>query len=116
MEIRNNTNLSFGTRVKTVNVLEAATLKCIESESVADLRPFIDTFWHTKIKATGHRGYRYFLKEIAGKITAKYPEIKVAADEITAHSNKYPYLPKKELQQFVKPIINTLGETIDITI
>jgi len=116
MEIRNNTNLTFGTRVKTVNVLEAATLRCIESDSVKDLKPFIDTFWHTEIKATGHKGYRYFIKEIADKIIAKYPQIKAAADEITEYSQNHPLLKKNDLLQFVKPIIKNLGETIDITI
>jgi len=116
MEINNRTNLAFGTRVKTVNVLEAAASRCIESDTVSNLRPFIDTFWHTKIKAAGNRGYRYFLKEIAAKITAKYPEIKDAADRILSYLENNPSVSKSDLREFVKPIVEDLGETIDITI
>lgn len=58
MEIQNN--VSFGTKFRTVNVLETTTLRCIESDSVADLKPVIDNLWPKKIKSTGWRGYRYF--------------------------------------------------------
>ena len=56
MEIQNN--VSFGTKFRTVNILETTTLRCIESDSVADLKPVIDNLWPKKIKSTGWRGYR----------------------------------------------------------
>lgn len=46
MEIQNN--ISFGTKFRTVNILETTTQKCIESESVADLKPVIDALWPEK--------------------------------------------------------------------
>lgn len=49
MEIQNN--VSFGTKFRTVNILETTTLRCIESDSVADLKPVIDNLWPKKLKA-----------------------------------------------------------------
>ena len=75
MQIQNNTNIpsqiNFGAKVSTVKVLEAATLKLTESESVADLKPIIDTFWDKPFKAAGNRGYRYYLKVIADNLEEK---------------------------------------------
>ena len=116
MEIRNNTNLAFGTNVRTAKILEACTFKYIESEGISDLRPLIDEFWHTPLKAAGNRGYRYYIKNIADKIQAKYPEIKQASDEILEFVKQNPYAKKTEIKTFVDPIIKKLGEEIDITI
>lgn len=49
MEIQNN--VSFGTKFRTVNILETTTLRCIESASVADLKPEMVTFGLKKLKA-----------------------------------------------------------------
>ncbi len=116
MEIYNNTSLAFGNLVRTATVLEAVTFKYTESESIADLKPFINEFWHTPIKATGNKGYRYFIQDIAQRIKAKYPEIQKAADDILEFANKNPRAKKADYKEFVKPIIEKLGETIDINI
>ena len=111
MEIQNN--VSFGTKFRTVNILETTTLRCIESDSVADLKPVIDNLWPKKIKSTGWRGYRYFLSEIGKQITDKYPEITENMKNFITHN---PNAKKLDLQQHSKSIIKTLGDEIDITL
>lgn len=107
---------SFGANLNTIKVLEATTLKNIEAESISDLKPIIDTLWPVKLKGTGNRGYRYYLSEIGNKIIDKYPEIAEASGAILEFSRKNPKAKRFELQEFVKPIVEKLGETIDITI
>ena len=114
MEIQNN--VSFGAKFKTINILETTTLRCIESESVADLRPVVENLWPTKIKATGRQGYRYFLTEIGKKIVSKYPEIGDATEKMKNFIANNPNAKKIDLQQHSKSIIKDLGNEIDITL
>lgn len=112
----NTYNPSFGTKFNTVKILEASTLKYIESEGIHELKPVIDTFWGTPFKAAGNRGYRYYLQEISKKITEKYPEIKEASRAILNFAKENPQAKKQALQEFVKPFIEKLGKEVDITI
>lgn len=117
MEIKNSiAPISFGTKVRTAKILEACTLKYTESDSIADLRPIIDTFWHKPLKAAGNRGYRYYIKDIAEKIMQKYPEIKQASEDILRFAASNPEAKRPQMREFVKPIIQKLGEEIDISI
>lgn len=120
MQIHNNSNttpsINFGAKVSTVKVLEAATLKLTESESVADLKPIIDTFWDKPFKAAGNRGYRYYLKVIADKITAKYPEIKKSVDEINTYAQSHPRATKGDFRYIQKTIVDRLGSVVDIEV
>ena len=50
------------------------------------------------------------------KIVEKYPKVSDAAFEILDYTDKNPMATKKDLQEFVKPIVKELGETMDITI
>lgn len=111
-----NTQPAFGAKVSTIRVLEAATFKQITRESVSDMKPLIDALWPVKLKAVGNRGYRYYMKSIGDKVLEKYPDIADAAYEILEFTDKNPNATKIELQEFVKPMIAKLGETIDITI
>lgn len=112
----NSYSPSFGTKFNTVKILEAGTLKFIESDGIIELKPVIDTFWDKPFKAAGNRGYRYYLQEISSKIYKKYPEIKESADAILEFTKTNPSAKKQDLQEFVKPIVSKLGEEIDITI
>lgn len=114
MEIKNN--ISFGAKFRTVNILETTTLRCIESESVADLKPIINGLWPVKIKATGSKGYKYFLQNIGEKILNKYPEIANATNSLKNYIANNPLARKVELQQQAKQLIKQIGEEIDITL
>ena len=56
------------------------------------------------------------MQEISSKIYKKYPEIKESADAILEFTKTNPDAKRQDLQEFVKPIVNKLGEEIDITI
>lgn len=112
----NSYSPSFGTKFNTVKILEAGTLKYIESDGIHELRPVIDTFWDKPFKAAGNRGYKYYLQEISSKIFKKYPAIKESADAILEFTTNNPKAKKQELQEFVKPIIEKLGKEVDINI
>lgn len=114
MEIQNN--ISFGAKFKTVNILETTTLRCIESDSVADLKPVIDNLWPEKFKATGSKGYKYYLQAIGNKIMDKYPEVAQATEKLKTYIANNPNAKKIDLQQHSKPIIKELGKEIDITL
>ena len=114
MEINNN--ISFGTKFRTVNILETTTLRCIESDSVADLKPVIDNLWPKKMKNTGRQGYRFFLTEIANKINAKYPEIADATEKMKDFIANNPKAKKADLQKYSTPILEKIGKKIDITL
>lgn len=105
---------SFGAKADTIKVLETVTLKMIQSDSVSDLKPIVDTFWEKPMKAVGNRGYRYYLRNIGDKILNKYPEIAEAAGNISNFLKSNPN--KQQLREFVEPIVEKLGKTIDITI
>lgn len=111
-----NSSPSFGKKVDTIKVLETASLKMIQSETVSDLKPVIDNFWGKPLKAAGSRGYRYYLKIIGGKIMEKYPEISNAIKEISDFSNKNPKAAKQDLKNFTQHIVEKLGSEIDIII
>ena len=53
---------------------------------------------------------------IGEKITQKYPQIKRATEEIKKIIKENPNISKSELYNKSKPIINSLGNEIDITI
>lgn len=64
----NSYSPSFGTKFDTIKILEASSSKIIESESISDLKPVIDTFWDKPFKGAGNKGYRYYLQEISSRI------------------------------------------------
>lgn len=110
----NSSQPNFCHKIKTINILEATSQKIIESDGIHELRYIIDTF--TPIKATGWRGYRYFLKNIGDRIIEKYPEIGNATQDIQAFIRKNPNVKKCELRQYCQKHIDELGETIDIVL
>lgn len=115
MQVKNYSP-SFGAKFQTTKILELTTLKNIQSESISDIVPEVKALWYKPIKAFGNKGIRYYAQCIGEKITDKYPEIADATMAILEFSRKNPKAKRVDFQEFVKPIINELGETIDITI
>lgn len=111
-----NSSPSFGTKVDTIKILETASLKMIQSETVSDLKPIIDNFWEKPLKGAGSRGYRYYLKIIGGKILEKYPDVSNAVKKISDFTNKNPNATKQDLKNFTQTIVEKLGSEIDIII
>ena len=112
----NKTTPSFTARLNTVKLLETTTFKIIERESISDLKPVIDALWEKPLKGYGSKGYKYYLKHIGDKLIDKYPEIEEATFSILDFTHRNPDVTQKDLQKFVSPIIEKLGETMDVTI
>ncbi len=109
-------NIQFTAKLNTVKLLETTTFKIIERESISDLKPVIDSLWDKPLKGFGKGGYRYYLKIIGDKLLNKYPQLQEATYSILNFTDKNPNATKKELQEFVSPIIKKLGDTMDVTI
>lgn len=117
MYVNNNSpNLNFGIKLDTGKVLEVTSLKIFQSEGIQGCKEVVNMLMDSPIKATGHKGFRYFAEQIGKKIMDKYPEIKKATDEIISITNKNPNIKKEELNSLVQPLINKLGKEIDINL
>ena len=109
-------NINFGHKLKTVNVLEVTTQKIIQSSGLEGPKKVILTLYDKPFKGTGHRGFKYMAENIGAKITAKYPEINEATNQIKNILKQNPDIKKQQLNELVKPIIEKIGENIDITL
>ena len=117
MHINNISDINFGTKLPTVNVLETTCLRTMKSETITDLKPVIDAFGRMNgKKATGHVGYRYYLEQIGRDIVQKYPQIAEATADIKSFMANNPKASKGEIYEYSKQYIDKLGETIDIII
>lgn len=117
MQINNISDINFGAQLSTINVLETTTLRMMKSETIADLKPVIDTFGRMNgKKATGHVGYRYYIEQIGKDIVEKYPEIAKATADIKSFMANNPKATKSEIYKYSQQYIDKLGETIDIII
>lgn len=112
----NKVSPSFGAKVRTIQVLEAASSHMIESENVTDFKPFINDLWYTPVSYTGRKGFRYYIQKIGEKLKEKYPNIKFESEKIVNYANQNPNAKRQDFQEFVKPIIDKLGQNIDVTL
>ena len=112
----NNININFGARLETAKVLEVTAQKIFQSDGIEGCKEVVNALNSTPIKATGHKGYRYFAQEIGRKIISKYPDIAKATDEIKNITEKTPQIKKAELREKIQPILDRIGKEIDITI
>ena len=99
-----------------VHGLHIRILAVFKNEGVEGFKKVINALEPLNKKATGHRGYAYHAKNIGNKILEKYPEIKKATEEILEITNNFPNIKKQNLYNRVLPIIDRLGETVDITL
>ena len=118
MKIQNHSNINFGIKLNTGNVLEVTSLKIFQSDGITGIKDVVNTLngKPANFSCYGHKGFKYQAKQIGAKIMDKYPEIKSATDEIISITNKNPDMSKSELNDAVKPLIENLGKEIDITI
>ncbi len=114
--INNISNPNFNAKIDTASVLEATSMKIFKNEGTEGFKRVYNTFVEKPMKATGSRGYAYFAREIGEKIKSKYPEIAQATVEIQEILKTNPNIKKIDLQQKIQPIIDRLGEVIDITL
>lgn len=116
----NNTpeRIYFGKKFDTVKVLEVTTQRVIGNDGLNGLKEMLSALYDNKGKpvGVGNRGYKYYAKLLGEQITKKYPDIKIATDEINNILEKEPYIKKENLQKKIQPILDKIGSTVDITI
>ena len=116
MEYIKNNKISFGTRLETGKVLEVTSQKIFYSNGIEGVREVVKALSEKPIKATGHRGYKYFAEQIGGKILQNYPDIAKATEKINQIINTNPNITKDALAKEIFPLIDEIGKEIDITI
>lgn len=119
MMLRNctkNNQPSFGIKLNTASVLESTSMKIFKNDGITGFKEVTQAFSPKPIKAVGNRGYKYYAKMYGEQIVEKYPEIAAATAQILKIIRDNPDLKKAELYNKIRPIINSLGEEVDITI
>ena len=116
MRVQNNSTINFKTKLKTAAVLETTSKKIFYYEGTEGWRQVITAFNDTPKKGIGSRGYRYYADIIGTKIMDKYPKIKEATDKIKKIIDEKPDIKKNELNNKIRPIIDELGDEIDINL
>ncbi len=116
MEYIKNNKISFGTRLETGKVLEVTSKKIFYSNGIEGVRDVVKALSDKPIKATGHKGYKYFAEQIGFKILQKYPQIAEATEKINQITTLNPHIKKGDLAREIAPLIEKIGKEIDITI
>lgn len=117
MKINNHdTNINFGTKINTINVLETAAMINLNSIGTDGLKTVINALRETPLKATGKVGYRHYAKIYGEQICAKYPEIKAVADKLKTLKASNQNIKKAELLDSIKPDLQKLGSEVDIVL
>lgn len=117
MKIQNNySNQNFKAKLDTASVLEVTSMKIFRNEGIEGFKHVVNGLSESPMKSTGWRGYKYFAQQAGEKIVAKYPEIEQATNEIKNILKNNPDIKKEELNKRIQPIIDKLGEVVDITI
>lgn len=114
--LRNNQEPSFGVKISTPSVFEVTSMKIFHNDGVEGFKEVTNALLDKPIKATGAKGYKYYADMFGKQILAKYPEIAKATEEIKKVVAQNPFIPKRELEQRINPIINKFGSTVDITL
>ena len=115
MRIQNNiSNINFNAKLDTASVLETTSLTIFRNEGINGVKHVVDALKINQKKATGSRGYKYFAQIAGERICEKYPQIAEITQEIKNLVIKNPKITKKELNKKISPIIEKIGETMDI--
>jgi hypothetical protein len=115
-QINTYNNTSFGVRIKTANILEATTMRIFYNDGIEGFKDVIEKLDTSNRKATGCRGYKYYANILGNKVQEKYPEIEKATKRIQEILEENPQIKKADLYKKIKPIINEIGESIDVTL
>ena len=117
MQIRNYENkINFGIKLRTVEILEAATGTVIQSENVAGIKNIVNAFQTKPMKATGCRGYKYYAQQYANIICDKNPKLSKLAEVVRNLKSENPYIKKSEIYAKIEPELRQLGELIDVSL
>jgi hypothetical protein len=117
MQIQNyDYKITFGVKLKPVEIIEAATSTVIQSENIEGIKNVVNAFHPKTMKATGFRGYKYYANQYANIICDKHPELSMLAEVVRKLKSENPYIKKSEIYAKIKPKLKLLGEEIDVNI
>jgi len=105
---------NFGIKLDTVKVLETTSQTVIKSENIEGIKEVTTALNGGPLKFPGHQGFKHYAKIFGEKICAKYPEIAEITAKIREIKSQRSYIPKAEIYEQVKPMIDKLGKNIDI--
>lgn len=111
-----STNISFQQKYKTGAILQLTCFKTFEPEGFDSMIKTVRSLYGEMPKYLGSQGYRKYARILSEKILPKYPQIAEATKEINTIIEQNPKILPKELREKVKPVIEKLGEEIDIVI
>ncbi len=110
-----NQSINFQATVKTMDLLSLTTMKAFCDDGFEGMIRTLKTLYPVP-RYVGNQGYRHYIKILTEQIESKYSEIadstRVAKQIITEN----PSADKKTLQDKLRPIINKIGEEIDIVV
>ncbi len=114
MQISNNIN--FEKKYKTSSILQITTQKILEPEGMESYISTVKEMYGTMPKYIGCRGYKGYALELTKKIFAKYPQIKDATELVNNVAIQNKTATPKQLREKIQPIIEKLGDELDIVI
>ena len=109
-------NISFGQKYPTGRILEITSRKIFEPDGVMGYIETLKELYGNMPRYTGHLGYKKYAIIVGDKITAKYPEIAKATQDIIAIASKNRFIRAKDLKDNIKPILDRFEKEIDIVI
>ncbi len=111
-----DSNTNFGIKLDTVKVLETTSQTVLKSENIEGLKEVATALNGGPLKFPGHQGFKHFAKIFGDKICAKYPDIAAVTARIQEIKAANSFMPKAEIYAKVKPLIDKLGQEVDIEI
>jgi len=108
--------INFGQKYPTGRILEITSRKIFEPDGVMGYIETLKALHGNVPRYTGHLGYKRYAEIVGEKITAKYPEIAKATQDIIDIAANNRYIFAKDLKIKVQPILDRFEKEIDIEI
>lgn len=109
-------NSNFKAKYNTGKILQITTQKIFEPDGMSGHIDTLKKLHGPMPKYLGCRGYKGIALDLTEKILAKYPQIAEATEVINNIINTSKISSPEELKERIKPIIDKLGNEIDIVI
>jgi hypothetical protein len=116
MQIQTNYQINFEQKYKTRSILQITTGHILEPNGMEEHIKTIRSFYENFPKYTGSGGYKKYSSELASKILPKYPSIRTSTEEINKILENKKFIRTDEIKKEITPIIEKIGEEIDIVI
>lgn len=116
MKVQHNSQINFGIKLPTIDVVETASVTILKDNGLEGIKNVALKLGNQPLKFPGHQGYRHLAEIYGAKICEKYPEIAEIANRINSLKAENRFIKKDDLYRQVKPMIDKLGQEVDIEI